>query len=698
MYLSPIDWTIIIVYLVGCIIAGVWMKRYVRGVEDFAVAGREMDMNMGIASLAATEFGIVTVMYTAEQGFTGGFTGAMPGILTAVAMFVVGMSGFVIDPLRKAGVITIPELFEKRFGVRVRWLAGLVIILGGVLNMGVFLRVGGEFIVGVTGLGGRQSAQIEASDLPSDPIPTETGLEVDSAPEASAVNNDAPLEASADNAVAHGETDPADTTFGWEIKGFWGTVTFGPLELTMISLLAIVLLYTVLGGMVSVLVTDYIQFIVMSFGIVLTSILVITHFGWSNICEKTWEGHRNACRLVYVDTVNDEIRISKPDDATQPFDEPVVLKIDEVKELIRKNATAGAGGKIDYIAGLDPNDLARLIKSPPSEPEELLIARGVPTRLNDGSAGQTIAMTNPMDPFCRQGVGFWWIFWQSLHALAVVTTWQTTISRVLAAKDSLTAKRIYRRTAFFWVGRWMLPGLWGAAAFVFFYMQGGLPAELKPIEAMPHFVREVLPIGVVGIVLAAMLAAEMSTDSSYLLTWATVIYNDLIIPLLRFPLSDKGRLFLVRSLVVAIGVFLVFYGLVYQIPGNTWDYLSVTGNIYLASLLALLTGALYWKKANSCGGYAAIILGASGPLAFLVVNVVKKNEAWMTWFESVLGGTAYGVLARTFEFLSMPETAGLGAFALAFGGMIVGSWIGNAFGIGICGEIPTAEGEERGNS
>ena len=37
--------------------AGIWMRRYVRGVEDFAVAGREMNVNTGIASLAATELG-----------------------------------------------------------------------------------------------------------------------------------------------------------------------------------------------------------------------------------------------------------------------------------------------------------------------------------------------------------------------------------------------------------------------------------------------------------------------------------------------------------------------------------------------------------------------------------------------------------------------------------------------------------------
>jgi SSS family solute:Na+ symporter len=48
--------------------------------------------------------------------------------------------------------MTIPELFEKRFSVRVRWLAGLFVVLGGLLNMGIFLRLGGEFLVWATGM------------------------------------------------------------------------------------------------------------------------------------------------------------------------------------------------------------------------------------------------------------------------------------------------------------------------------------------------------------------------------------------------------------------------------------------------------------------------------------------------------------------------------------------------------------------
>src|SRR6267154_1095462 len=146
-----VDGSIVGLYLFATMTVGIVVRKHVVKVEHFLVAGREMNVYLGIASLAATEFGIVTCMYTAQNGYEKGFAGATPGILMAVAMLVVGLTGFVINPLRDSGVMTIPELFEKKFGPRIRWSAGVVIVLGGLLNMGVFLRVGGEFLVIVWG-------------------------------------------------------------------------------------------------------------------------------------------------------------------------------------------------------------------------------------------------------------------------------------------------------------------------------------------------------------------------------------------------------------------------------------------------------------------------------------------------------------------------------------------------------------------
>ncbi len=111
-----LDGSIVGLYLLATMAAGLYVRKYVGKVEHFLVAGREMDVYLGIASLAATEFGIVTCMYTAQNGYEKGFAGATPGILMALAMLVVGVTGFCIKPLRDSGVMTIPELIAGHSG------------------------------------------------------------------------------------------------------------------------------------------------------------------------------------------------------------------------------------------------------------------------------------------------------------------------------------------------------------------------------------------------------------------------------------------------------------------------------------------------------------------------------------------------------------------------------------------------------
>src|SRR5439155_5438008 len=198
-HFSGLDGSIVGLYLLATMLAGVAVRKYVARVEDFLVAGREMNVYLGIASLAATEFGIVTCMYTAQNGYEKGFAGAVPGFCQALAMWLIGWTGFCIKPLRESGAITIPEMFERRFGARIRWAAGVVIVLGGLLNMGVFLRTGGEFLVLVC---------------------------------------------------------------GFDVKY---------LELAITALLIGVAVYTILGGMLSVLITDFLQFVVMSVGLIVVT-------------------------------------------------------------------------------------------------------------------------------------------------------------------------------------------------------------------------------------------------------------------------------------------------------------------------------------------------------------------------------------------------------------------------------------------
>ncbi|MCY2927272.1 MAG: hypothetical protein NT031_17930, partial [Planctomycetota bacterium] len=153
---------------------------------------------------------------------------------------------------------------------------------------------------------------------------------------------------------------------------------------------------------------------------------------------------------------------------------------------------------------------------------------------------------------------------------------------------------------------------------------------------------------------AAMLAADMSTDSSYMLTWGSVIYNDILAPFRkkRPPVSEKRGILYNRLIVALIGVFLLIYGLWFEMKGNLWDYLTITGTIYLASMSVLLVACCYWKRANNWGAAAAILVGAVIPVAFLVLErnwlVTDSKGADVSWL------SAHGITNSITGLASLP--------------------------------------------
>lgn len=523
----PIDGSIVGLYLLITMIAGLVVRKYVSNVEDFLVAGREMNVYLGIASLAATEFGIITCVYTAQAGFTNGFAGAFPGLCQAGAMFAIGASGFCVKPLRDSGAMTLPELFEQRYGKFVRWLSGVVIVMGGLLNMGVFLKIGGDFLCLVCGF------DIEY--------------------------------------------------LAW----------------MMGALLLMVAVYTILGGMLSVLVTDFLQFVIMSAGLLVVTVMVLMQVGWGRIVTTVEHYH-------------------------------------------------GAGG---------------------------------------------------FNPLANPSLGWPFVIIQILVAVSATLTWQTTIARLLAAKDTSTGRKVYTRTSFFFVCRWMIPGVWGIAALALFGWhplqqltekeRAAIPAVVqakieasqigKPLaaltadesgalapkvadklndvsaHAMPIFLAGFVPIGLMGLLIAAMLAADMSTDSSYMLSWGSVIYNDILAPFRKTAWSASRGLLWNRFIIALIGVYLFVFGLLYKVEGNIWSYLALTGAIYLSSMSVLLIACCYWRRANNWGALGAIILGAVVPAAHLAMEKIPSTAE---------------LAARIGK-----DQAGIFAFIAAALGMVIGSLI-----------------------
>jgi len=246
------------------------------------------------------------------------------------------------------------------------------------------------------------------------------------------------------------------------------------------------------------------------------------------------------------------------------------------------------------------------------------IAEAVSTNL--GSHG--------FNPLTNPSLGWTFIFWMLLSNLAVSALWQPVTSRALSAENARTGRRIYNIASFTFAGRAMIPMIWGIAALTMF---PGLTGS-EALTAVPRMLGTVLPTGIIGILVAGMLAASMSTYSSYLLAPASVITRDVIGASFNDRLTDKTIMLITRIWVGILGVFLVVFGLLYSMPDTALKYLYITGNMYTAGAASAVGFGLYWKKANNVGAYTAIITGVVSPVAFLLLANLKDTlPASIAW-------------------------------------------------------------------
>ena len=459
---SAADWAIVAVYLLATVVIGFYVNRYVANMADYVVAGRALRSCLAIATMVGSELGLVTVMYSAQKGFTGGFAAFHIGLAAGVVTVIVGLTGFIVVPLRRMGVMTIPEFYERRFGRGVRVLGGIILALAGILNMGLFLKAGSVFVTGLTGM-------------------------------TSAVE----------------------------------------LKLVMTVLLGLVLLYTILGGMISVVITDYVQFVVLSFGLLATCVFAVHELGW----------------------------------------EAIVTTVQELK--------------------------------------------GVPG----------------FDPFHGGGFGADYVVWMVFLGLISCAVWQTAVMRACAAENTRVVKRLYVWSSVGFMIRFLIPNFLGVCALVYFAGHdtareyfvnlAELPKEAaaqRTMQAMPVFLSQVLPVGIIGLIGAGMLAAFMSTHDSYLLCWSSVLTQDVVAPCAGERLSTRARILLTRVFIAVIGVFLLVWSLWYPLGQDLWDYMAVTGAVYFTGAFALLLFGIYWKRTSRLGAYLALVAGFTAVLGLAPVQ------------------------------------------------------------------------------
>ncbi len=133
-----------------------------------------------------------------------------------------------------------------------------------------------------------------------------------------------------------------------------------------------------------------------------------------------------------------------------------------------------------------------------------------------------------------------------------------------------------------------------------------VPELSDPELATPTMILTLLPIGITGIVIAAYIAAVMSTADSCLIGPVTIFTHDIYGKYLKPHATDAERVRVARILTLTLGALAIT--LAYAVP-NVLDLILFAYTFGAAALFFPMLGLLFWRGATASGAFWSMVLG-----------------------------------------------------------------------------------------
>ena len=199
-----------------------------------------------------------------------------------------------------------------------------------------------------------------------------------------------------------------------------------------------------------------------------------------------------------------------------------------------------------------------------------------------------------------------------LHFARYYVTEQSIIQRYLVARTDREAKSGVRLGVLITVPTWVTFAFIGTFLWSFYDLSGTtLPQQVlaQPDNIVPHFIATQLPTGLVGLILAGLLAPSMSSVSADLNSVATVLTKDFFAR--AFPrTADRGQLRFGRFAVFIGGVWCTGAALLLTLTRSTaaYEMVVISVSIVAGGMLGLFGLGFLSLRANRAGAYVGIIV------------------------------------------------------------------------------------------
>ncbi|MFJ8590801.1 sodium:solute symporter [Streptomyces sp. NPDC093598] len=243
----------------------------------------------------------------------------------------------------------------------------------------------------------------------------------------------------------------------------------------------------------------------------------------------------------------------------------------------------------------------------------------------------------PTEYFDPLGIGGETIFTYVLIYTFGMLIGQDIWQRVFTARSDRTAKWGGTVAGTYCLAYALAGAVIGTAAKVLY------PKLAGPDDAFATIVKHELPVGVRGLVLAAALAAVMSTSSGALIACATVANNDIWSRLRgvgkAVPAEDHDEVKGNRAFILLMGLAVIATAIAID---NVVEALTVAYNLLVGGLLVPILGGLAWKRGTVHGALASVVVGGLAVIVLMATYGILANEP-----------VYYGLLASLAAYLAV---------------------------------------------
>ncbi|MFK7926006.1 MAG: sodium:solute symporter [Bacteroidia bacterium] len=163
------------------------------------------------------------------------------------------------------------------------------------------------------------------------------------------------------------------------------------------------------------------------------------------------------------------------------------------------------------------------------------------------------------------------------------------------------------------------------------------------------FVLNYLPTGMVGLLIAVILAAAMSSTSAELNALATTTVVDIIRRMFIKEGSDQRFLNISRMTTFAWGILAIGVSLFANQVGNLIQAVNILGSLFYGTILGLFVVAFFFKRIQGTAVFwAGVIVEALTIAAYIMTKIKPEWDFGFLWY-NLIGCVLVVILASIFQ-------------------------------------------------